>query len=251
MITFTPLLHLQIGPLSLVTHGVMLALGFLVAFVWAYTVAKKRGLNRTLVENVTLVCLLSGLIGARLAWLLVEGRDLPVLEMFQVWNGGLSSHGGYILGILAGVAYLKWKKVELSTYADLLLPAMLLGWAIGRIGCLNAIGEWGWPLDQASPLAFEIYGVIRYPTSLFESLAYLTSFLIVLSLYKFTQFGRQPLIPSALSLFLFTLSRFLIDFLREYSPDYLLFTQVVTGALAAMTGIFLIWKMSIYLRRHH
>lgn len=246
MVTFTPLISINLGPIHLTTHGVMFAVGFLVAFLLAVRAAKRQGLKADIVENLAIISLLGGLVGARLGWILVDGQGMSWLEMWQVWHGGLSSHGGYIVGFAAGLGYAFYKKIPISKYADLMLPYMLLGWAIGRIGCLNALGEWGWPLDHASPFAFVMYGVARYPTSLFETLAYTAGFLLVLGLRKYTKFGKFSMVPATSAVFLFTLSRFLIDFLREYSPQYLMFSQTITAVLILLSLGVLIWRYLVF-----
>lgn len=246
MLTFTPLITLQLGPIQLATHGVLFAAGFLVAFLLVVRAAKRQGLRSEIVESLALIALLGGLVGARLAFILVEGRGMSWVEMLQVWHGGLSSHGGYIFGFSAALIYAIYKKIPIAKYADLMFPYMLLGWAIGRIGCLNALGEWGWALDHDSWLAFVIYGVRRYPTSLFETLAYLAGFFIILGLRKYTRFGNFSLVPAALSVFLFTLSRFLIDFLREYSLQYAIFSQTVTAVLVFLSLTVLTWQFMMY-----
>lgn len=246
MITFTPLVSIHLGSITIVTHGLMVAIGFLVAFLLVVAAAKRRGLQVQFVENLAIICLVAGMVGARVAWILVEGRDLGLVEMLSVWHGGLSSHGGYVVGIAAGLGYAFYKKVEVTKYTDLMLPYLLVGWAIGRVGCLNAIGEWGWPLNHDSVLAFVMYGVRRYPTSLFESLADLVSFFVVLGLWKYTKFGKFSLVPSALTIFLFTLTRFLIDFLREYSPQYLIFSQTITASLVLLSLGVLVWRGIVY-----
>lgn len=249
MITFTPFLYVDLGPVRLTTHGIAFALGLLVAFLLARRAAKRAGLNVDLVDSLGSLLLITGIIGARIAYIAVLGRDMSVLDMLQVWEGGLSSHGGYIIAIAAGVAYLAWKKQDVLHYADVMMPYMLVGWAIGRIGCLNAIGEWGYPIDS-SPFAFIMYGVPRYPTSLFETIAYLLCFALIWALRKWWPLTRARGATAGLTLFLFCISRFLIDFLREYTPEYRDFTQTVTLILAIGSLSFAVYRM-IYLKNKH
>lgn len=244
MIEFTPLIQVGFGAIQVATHGLMFSVGFLVAFLLARQAAKKAGLDTNVVENTLIVCLVAGLIGARVAYIAVLGRELTFIQMLKVWEGGLSSHGGYIAGILAGIIFVKYyKKLNVWKYADVLFPYLLIGWAIGRIGCLNAIGEWGWPLSHSSPFAFVIYGVTRYPTSLFETVAYLISFGLIMLLRKYVAWSRFPGVISGLTIFCFSLSRFLIDFLREYDPQYRFFTQAVTLTFVVASASFVLYKI--------
>lgn len=243
MLEFTPYLAIPIGPFSIATHGVFFSLGILVAFLLARRAAKKARLNVDVLDNMIVLCVIAGLLGARIAFIAVLGQDMTLLQMLKVWEGGLSSHGGYIAAILAGVFYIRYKKLEVMKYADVLLPYLLIGWAIGRIGCLNALGEWGWALSEPSPFAFEIYNVARYPTSLFETLAYLAGFGLIWLARKYCTWARFSGVAAGLSIFFFTLSRFLIDFLREYERAYLVFTQSVTGGLVLASFIFVLYRI--------
>lgn len=243
MIEFTPFISIPIGPWSIATHGVMFSAGILVAYVLARRAAQKAKLNVDVLDDMIVICVVAGLIGARIAFIAVLGQDMTFIQMLKVWEGGLSSHGGYIAAILAGILYMRYKKLDVMKYADVVLPYLLIGWAIGRIGCLNAIGEWGWALSQPSPFAFEIYGVARYPTSLFETLAYLAGFTVLWLVRKHFAWGKISGVAAGLTIFFFTLARFLIDFLREYDRAYLVFTQSVTGSLVTASLIFVLYRI--------
>lgn len=243
MLEFTPYLAIPIGPFSIATHGVFFSLGILVAFLLARRAAKKAKLNVNVIDDMIVICVIAGLIGARIAFIAVLGQDMSFVQMLKVWEGGLSSHGGYVAAILAGILYIRYKKLEVAKYADVLLPYLLIGWAIGRIGCLNAIGEWGWPLTHPSPFAFEMFGVVRYPTSLFETLAYLGGFGVIWVLRRYLPWARISGVPAGLTIFFFSLARFLIDFLREYDRAYLIFTQSVTGALVVASFGFILYRI--------
>lgn len=243
MIEFTPFISIPIGPWSIATHGVMFSVGILVAYLLARRAARKAELNVDVLDDMIVICVVAGLIGARIAFIAVLGQDMTLAQMLKVWEGGLSSHGGYIAAIVAGILYIRYKKLDVMKYADVVLPYLLIGWAIGRIGCLNAIGEWGWALSQPSPFAFEIYGVARYPTSLFETLAYLAGFGLIWLVRKYFDWGKIPGVVAGLTIFFFTLARFLIDFLREYDRAYLMFTQSVTGTLVVASIIFVLHRV--------
>lgn len=238
MISFTPIVTLDLGPLHVATHGVMIAVGFLIAFLLARREIIKRQLNVDVVDELGTVLIVAGFIGARVVYILTLGRDMSFLQMLKVWEGGLSSHGGYIFAILAGIAFMYWKKQKILPYADTLFPFMLLGWAIGRIGCLNTLDEWGAQTQVA--WAFVIQGVSVHATQLYETLGYLLGFGVIWLISTRTRWMRVPGTATALSLMFFTAARFIIDFFRADPAEYLLFSHLVTGCIFLGALLFLI-----------
>src|SRR5262245_17727564 len=125
MIAYTPFPTISIGSVHLSTHGIMMAVGFLVAFLLVRHEAKTNGLNDSIVENMAIIAVIAVLVGARVVYILTLGEGMTFVQMLKIWEGVLSSHGGYLFGILASLAYLKWKKVPIFTYTDLIAPYFL------------------------------------------------------------------------------------------------------------------------------
>ena len=98
-----------------------------------------------IVPNLTLVVMAAGIAGARLFHILEnldEFRAAPQAMIFS--TSGLSIFGGLILGTLAGVLFVRRHKLPLLPTLDAAAPAMMLGYAIGRIGCqVSGDGDWG------------------------------------------------------------------------------------------------------------
>ncbi len=227
MIVFTPEPSLFIGPWELSTHGVLLALGFLVALLAGRQTVRRRGLNTDIADGLAVAGVLAGFVGARVIYILTLGNDMTPLQMLKVWEGGLSSHGGYLFGMAAAVLYLRYKKVSVAAYTDALMPFFLIGWAIGRIGCLLNWDSYG--SITSVPWAFLVNGESRHPTQLYETVSYLIGFGVVRSALKFCSFMKIPGVISAFSLALFVGARFVIDFVRGDVAHYVLFSQLVTG----------------------
>ena len=191
-------------------------------------------------DNTAIIAVLAGLIGARLVYVLVVGAGMSFLQMLEVWKGGLSSHGGYIFGILAGFAYLKMKKAGVARYADAVIPYMLLGWAIGRVGCFLNWDSFG--KVTAVPWAVVVYGESRHTTQLYESFGYLFAFGIVKYLSSLphpTLYNRRGGSIAALSLGLFALVRFIVDFWRDDAPQYILMSRIVTITVMVLAVVYI------------
>ncbi len=193
-------------------------------------------MNTAPLENAAAVGAIIGLIGARLVYLIFWGGGMSLLEMLRVWDGGLSSHGGYIFGVIAAWLYLKIYKVDVLGYFDAAAPFILLGWAIGRLGCFLNWDSYGKIGD--SFFSIVVLGESRFPTQLFEAAGYLIGFAVCyLCLQKFAGRLKKGGIL-ALSLCLFAAVRFSVDFLRDDPFSYFLFSQVLTGLILLVSGIY-------------
>ena len=106
--------------------------------------------------------MVGGIIGARAVYVTTywqeEFADQPFSEIFMIQHGGLVYYGGLIGAAIAGIIYVRWKKLPLWKIADVLAPSIALGNVFGRIGCLlngccygracrSAVGH---PLSQQS-----------------------------------------------------------------------------------------------------
>jgi phosphatidylglycerol---prolipoprotein diacylglyceryl transferase len=103
------------------------------------------------VSDFTVVVLIAGVVGSRVFHIL-ENLDMfladPAAMIFS--RSGLSIFGGLIFGAAAGLVLLRRWRIPAPPFLDAIAPAMMLGYAIGRIGCQVAgDGDWGIAADMA------------------------------------------------------------------------------------------------------
>ncbi len=248
MINFTPVPYIPIGSFNLSTHGLLIAAGFLVAVILARREAGRRGLSADLVDNAAIVAVIAGLVGARLVWILMFGRDLNWLQMLEIWRGGLSAHGGYVFGIVAGLAFVKYKKIDVLKFADAVLPFMFIGWAIGRLGCFLNWDSFG-TITTVS-WAVTVGGEARHATQLYESLGYLLVFFIFHKKARsrlFVKWGAG--VEAAFALIGFALVRFVVDFWRDDPLSYLLFSRIISIAVIGGCATWIVIQYDKYAAR--
>jgi phosphatidylglycerol:prolipoprotein diacylglycerol transferase len=152
----------------------------------------------TLVSDFTCVVLLAGVVGARLFHIL-ENLELffadPLSMIFS--RSGLSVFGGLIFGGFAGLVFLRRRQISVPPFLDAIAPAMMLGYAIGRLGCqVSGDGDWGTAANMALKPAWlpawlwaqtyenNIFGVVIptpgvYPTPIYETLMALACFALL------------------------------------------------------------------------
>jgi phosphatidylglycerol:prolipoprotein diacylglycerol transferase len=143
-IGFDPIIT-QVGPFQLGWHGLFTALA-VVAGVWlALRLARARGISGDVVSTVAMWAVIGGIIGARLFHVLdhlPQYASDPV-SVFAVWEGGIAVYGAFIGGPLAGCVAAWRASADTWPLLDLAAPAMLVGQAIGRLGCLSNGDAWG------------------------------------------------------------------------------------------------------------
>ncbi len=138
---FPVLFH--VGSFVVHTYGVVLMAAFLVALGRAYTVAKRQNDPDMPPDNILDVgiwMIVVGVIGARLLFVVIGWKDYRHApdfpgNIFKVWEGGLSFHGGLFGGIGALVVYCLIKRLSILKVADLFVPSVMIAYAIGRVGC--------------------------------------------------------------------------------------------------------------------
>jgi phosphatidylglycerol---prolipoprotein diacylglyceryl transferase len=156
-----------------------------------------------IVGDLAMVALIAGLVGARVFHLLEYPREFLANPWGMIFSrNGFTFYGGLIVGTLVGVAYVRRKGLAIPAFCDALAPAMMLGYAIGRIGCqVSGDGDWGIAANMAlKPEWFpgwlwaqtyehNIVGVVIpppgvYPTPIYETFMGLLAFAALWGLRK-------------------------------------------------------------------
>ena len=141
-----------------------------------------------IVPDLTVAVILAGVVGARVFHILEHLDAFVVAPWDMIFSrSGLSVFGGLIFGTLAGVIFIRRWHMSAPAMLDAVAPAMMLGYAVGRIGCqISGDGDWGTAANMALkpdwlPTWFwaqtyqnNIFGEVIaapgvYPTSVYES----------------------------------------------------------------------------------
>jgi len=171
----------DLGPISIYTYGVLLASAYLAGLRYATLRAEARGLDRDRIMDLGIYIIISALVGAKLLLIVVEFdhyRQNPA-EIGTILRSGGVFYGGLITSV--GVAFWYMRRHGLPVWAtcDAFAPGIVLGQAVGRIGCLMAGCCYGkptelpWGITFTNPLAMANIGtplgVSLHPTQLYES----------------------------------------------------------------------------------
>ena len=213
---------LTIGPLTIHTYGLMVALGILSGVGLAEYLHRRSGGEPGRIIDMALIVVLSGLIGARALFILIN-LDYYIsnpLETVMLWKGGLVFYGGLAGGILALLGCIRFYRLSLWHIMDLGAIAISLGHGLGRLGCFTAgccygqITDLPWAVTFTNPrcLAVEVLDQPVHPTQLYSFffLMGLTAFLVWMEPRK--KFAGSG---TAAYLTLYGLFRFGVEFLRS------------------------------------
>jgi len=137
----------------------MIALAFL-AGLWTATLrARRENISGEHIADIVLWLMVGAILGARIVYVTTYWREefagQPFMEVFEIWHGGLVYYGGLVGGIVAGMIYIRWKKMPLWKTADVLAPSIALGSFLGRVGCLLNGCCYGKPTDLPWPWAIQ------------------------------------------------------------------------------------------------
>jgi phosphatidylglycerol:prolipoprotein diacylglycerol transferase len=213
---------LQIGPLAIHWYGLMYLLGFAMAYILGrrrITTGHTTFLTVRDLEDLIFYAVLGVVLGGRLGYVLFYQPGYYMAhpaEIFHVWDGGMSFHGG-LLGVILVMVWLSRKKhVSLFTLSDFVAPLIPLGLAAGRLGNFINGELWGRPTTLPWGMIFPNAGNIpRHPSQLYElGLEGLTLFAIM---WIFSSKPRPVGQISGLFLIGYGTFRFLVEFTRE--PD--------------------------------
>lgn len=204
------------------SFGLMVAIGFGVGAWRMLKIAPRYNISSDRAFDFIFTSLIAGIIGSRLLYVIINHSDYTLKTMFQVWNGGLSFHGGLILGIIAGWIFAKIYKLNFLTLLDMLAPTVCIGYAFGRIGCF--LNGCCYGIETTScigiPMQTDSGIIMAEPTQLYSVLAGITMFLILRKL-EFT--NKKVGFIFVNYILMYGLYRFIIEFFRYHMPkDYIL-----------------------------
>lgn len=150
--------------LHIAWYGVLIALGMLVAVVFCYFFAKRRGIKPDDFITVALIVIPLAVIGARVYYIAFSGRSWTFLEAIKIWEGGMAIYGGVIGGAIGLLIACLIKKKNFFDFADVIVPGLILAQAIGRWGNFINQEAYGWAVDNPSLQGFPFAVFIEHCT---------------------------------------------------------------------------------------
>lgn len=210
---------LSLGPVQIHWYGLMYLIGFGAAWWLGQRRAAAAGLSRPQVEDLIFYGALGVVLGGRFGYVLFYNFsnfiDNPLI-LFQIWQGGMSFHGG-LLGVLVALwLFARKSKLALFTVVDFVAPLVPIGLGAGRLGNFINAELWGRPTDLPWGVVFPHGGPLaRHPSMLYEMV--LEGMVLFVILWWFSARPRPRMAVSGLFALCYGSFRFLVEFVRE--PD--------------------------------
>lgn len=238
---------IQLGPLTIHFYGLIIAVGMLLAVLYASKRSKEFGLKEDdLIDGVLWVTPFA-IICARLYYCIFEWDQYvsDPISILYIWNGGLAIYGG-VLGAVIGLSvFCKVRKIKVTAMMDVVSLGLLIGQFVGRWGNFMNREAFGAPTD--SFLRMGLYntatGAVEYyhPTFLYESLWNFAGFLLLHFLSKKRKYDGQVALGYVAW---YGLGRAFIEGLRMDSLYWGPFrvSQVLAGVSCVAAVAVLLWQ---------
>lgn len=159
----------KIGPITIYSFGVMMALAILTANFLFTRELRRRRMDESIAGGITFICILGGVGGSKLFSILENLPEFFADPFGQLFSpAGLTFYGGFIVSTIWIYLYLRKKKLKFLPLADMIAPTVLLAYGIGRIGCqLAGDGDYGIPSKLPWAMSYP-QGTAKPTSTLYE-----------------------------------------------------------------------------------
>jgi phosphatidylglycerol:prolipoprotein diacylglycerol transferase len=249
----------ELGPITVYTYGLLLAVAYLGGLQLALVRARRRGLDPARIMDLGILIIVSALVGAKALLLVVDWDQYwrnPAELMTFLQSAGVF-YGGLIVAVAAALWYLRRHKMPMWTVCDVFAPGIALGHVVGRLGCLMAGCCYGRPTDLPWGITFTdtfSYANVGtplhqalHPTQIYEAGAEL---LILMFLLATEKRGRP--FPGRTFwgyLLLYAVSRFIIEIYRGDPRGFVLGGALSTSQFISVLLVPLSLIMLVILSR--
>ena len=195
------------------------------------------------------------IIGGRLGYIIFYNFNYYInnfFDIFKVWEGGMSFHGGLIGIIVASILFSKKNNQDSFLYMDLVSLVAPIGIFFGRLANFINSELYGTPTDIPWAVTFiQVDNLSRHPSQLYEAILEGVILFIILMYFKNKDYLKKPGLISGLFLIFYSLFRFFIEFVRV--PDeqlgYLIF-ELSMGQIISLIS-FVIGIILFYLKNEN
>jgi phosphatidylglycerol---prolipoprotein diacylglyceryl transferase len=211
----------RLGPIAIRWYGMMYVVGFATSYLLVlYQMSKKAvGVTRAHLDDIYFYLILGLLVGGRLGYVIFYNLPFYIFhpwEIFVLWHGGMSFHGGAIGTFVLGYWAMKKRGLSFLTMADLITPTIPPGLFFVRIANFINGELFGRTTNVPWAMVFPNGGPTpRHPSQLYE--AFLEGLIMFVVLWIFKDRKKREGDVFAVFLMLYAVFRVFCEFFRE--PD--------------------------------
>ena len=231
--------------INITYYALCILLGVIVAYFIITKLSKKHNINSRYMDDIIFYGLLSGIIGARLYYVLfnLDYYLKDINEIVMIWHGGLAIHGGILFGALFVYLYSRKNKLNFIELTDIILPGVIIAQGIGRWG--NFFNQEAYGMMVSKGLlekllipkfiieGMHINGNYYLPTFYIESIFCIIGFILIMIISKKT---KRIGIPTSFYLIWYGILRFIIEIFRT---DSLMLFNIKIACLISIISIIL------------
>ena len=250
--TIMSALLLKIGQPSIFVYGFFIALSLVIAITLAKHAARRSGVDQEKILNLCFYLLLAAIFGARFIYVFLYPEKFLAdpLEILKIWQGGLVFYGGIMTALATGLIYLKKVNLPVWKTADVLVPSIVIGHCLSKLGCffagcrLGKLYDLPWAVSLIQSESIISRGAPLQPAHLYTAINSLLIFSILLLLRRYKKFDGQLLWVCVL---LYGIAGFLIGiFHSDYQGHYVYgvvpVSQILAGLMVATAVFMLIYR---------
>ena len=238
--------------LNITYYSLCILLGVIVAYLVIKKLSKKHSINPRYLEDILFYGLLSGIVGARLYYVLfnLDYYLKDINEIVMIWHGGLAIHGGILAGALFVYLYSRKNKLNFIELTDIILPGVIIAQAIGRWG--NFFNQEAYGMMVSKELlqkllipkfiieGMHINGNYYLPTFFIESIFCIIGFILIMIISRKT---KKIGYPTSFYLIWYGILRFIIELFRT---DSLMLFNIKIACVISVSFILLGLLLSYY-----
>ncbi len=235
-----------IGPVTVHGYGVMIAIGILAAFWLAEKLARNHGLDEERIDSMIFFVIIFGYACSKVLYCITVFDQFLSDPLSVLGSGGWVVYGGVLGGIFGAWLWCRKYGWDFMKHLNTLIPCVALAQGFGRIGCFfagccygiesNVLGV-SFPVNSLCPVGHPVI-----PTQLIMSAG---DFIIFALLYRNVEKGKHPENTGAMYLILYSVGRFMIEFIRgDINRGFVgvLSTSQFIAVFVFLTGVYLLLR---------
>ena len=161
------------------------------------------------------------IIGGRLGYIIFYNFNYylhNILDIFKIWQGGMSFHGGLLGIVTASIIFAKKNNQDPLEYMDLVSLVAPIGIFFGRLANFINAELYGLPTEAPWAIIFvKIDNISRHPSQLYEAILEGIILFSILLYFRSKNYLKKPGLISSLFLIFYSIFRFVVEFFRV--PD--------------------------------
>tara|TARA_Y100000992_G_scaffold283121_1_gene232185 strand:+ start:1180 stop:1962 length:783 start_codon:yes stop_codon:yes gene_type:complete len=229
------------------------SLAYIIGILLGWVLSKKifiknLEINKKFDDYITYL-IIGIIVGGRLGYIVFYNFNYylnNILDIFKIWEGGMSFHGGLIGVICASIVFAKKNKQDYFLYTDIVALAAPIGIFFGRLANFVNSELYGTPTEVPWAVTFvQVDNLSRHPSQLYEAVLEGIILFLILIYFRKKNYLEKPGLISALFLILYSIFRFIVEFFRV--PDEQLGYLILSLSMGQIISlIFIIFGIILF-----